>query len=313
MKSITEELRFRQRAVEFAIKYGNNAKAAKRYHTSRQQIKRWRDRYDGTIDSLRPLSRRPHSHPNQHTNKELELIKEMYGRYKSYGLAEVYVKLKAKEYTRSFCSMQRQIKKLNILVKEEKKRQRRTSKSKYEKPIIIYPGQLVQIDIKYVPLSSLEGKLERNRYYQITAIDMYSRKRVLKIVEEASTYETSKFMMTLEKKMGFKIKAVQTDNGSEFVNTNAVGRKTTLFEETLKKLKIVHKTTRPYSPWQNGMVERSHRIDGERFYDQRTFKTVLELKKALKRYNSRYNNIHRQVLNFKSPNKVIKEYLESVI
>ena len=34
---ITEELRFRKRVCEYAIKYGNNAEAARRYHTSRQQ------------------------------------------------------------------------------------------------------------------------------------------------------------------------------------------------------------------------------------------------------------------------------------
>ncbi|ETJ35670.1 Integrase core protein, partial [human gut metagenome] len=34
----------------------------------------------------------------------------------------------------------------------------------------------------------------------------------------------------------------------------------------LKRLEIEHKTTRPFSPWQNGKVERSHRIDSERFY-----------------------------------------------
>ncbi len=32
---ITEELRFRKRVCEYAIKYGNNAEAARRYHTSR--------------------------------------------------------------------------------------------------------------------------------------------------------------------------------------------------------------------------------------------------------------------------------------
>ncbi|SNV70846.1 Uncharacterised protein [Veillonella rodentium] len=41
MKSIiTEELRLRKRAYEYAIKYNNNAEAARRYHTSRQQIQR---------------------------------------------------------------------------------------------------------------------------------------------------------------------------------------------------------------------------------------------------------------------------------
>lgn len=45
MKSIiTEEIKLRQRAVEYAIKNDNNAKAARKYHTTRQQIARWRSR-----------------------------------------------------------------------------------------------------------------------------------------------------------------------------------------------------------------------------------------------------------------------------
>ena len=49
MKSIiTEEIKLRQRAVEYAIKHDNNAKAARKYHTIRQQIVRWKSRYDGT-------------------------------------------------------------------------------------------------------------------------------------------------------------------------------------------------------------------------------------------------------------------------
>ena len=71
---ITEEMRTRQRAIEYAKKYNNNSKAAIKYHTTRQQIKRWRDKYDGTIASLFNKSRRPKSHPNQHTVEELELI-----------------------------------------------------------------------------------------------------------------------------------------------------------------------------------------------------------------------------------------------
>ena len=70
--SITEEMRFRQRVVEYAIKNNNNAMAARRYGTSRQQVQRWRKKYDGTVQSLANKSRRPHKHPNQHTEEELE-------------------------------------------------------------------------------------------------------------------------------------------------------------------------------------------------------------------------------------------------
>ncbi|SDI92705.1 helix-turn-helix domain-containing protein, partial [Dolosicoccus paucivorans] len=79
MKSIiTEEMRYRQKVVEYAEKYDNNAKAARRYGTSRQNVQRWRKRYDKTWDSLRNKSRRPHSHPNQHTQEELQLIQKKY-------------------------------------------------------------------------------------------------------------------------------------------------------------------------------------------------------------------------------------------
>ena len=87
---ITEEMRFRQRVVEYAIKYDNNAKAARRYHTSRQQVWRWRKKYDGTVQSLANKSRRPHSHPKQHTQEELDLIKHKYRYHGHEGLAQVY-------------------------------------------------------------------------------------------------------------------------------------------------------------------------------------------------------------------------------
>lgn len=64
---ITEEMKFRKKVVEYAIKHNNNALAARRYHTSRQQVQRWRKKYDGTIESLANKSRRPHNNPNQHT------------------------------------------------------------------------------------------------------------------------------------------------------------------------------------------------------------------------------------------------------
>ena len=46
--SITEEMRFRQKVVEYAIKHKNNAEAARRYKTSRQQVQRWLKKYDKT-------------------------------------------------------------------------------------------------------------------------------------------------------------------------------------------------------------------------------------------------------------------------
>lgn len=95
----------------------------------------------------------------------------------------------------------------------------------------------------------------------------------MEIVEENSTYTTSNFLLRLEEGLGFKVETVQTDNGLEFVHDPDRTNKKSRFEEYLEKLNIKHKRIRPYSPWQNGIVERSHRIDNELFYSRRRFKS----------------------------------------
>ncbi|EGN47328.1 hypothetical protein HMPREF0990_00831, partial [Lachnospiraceae bacterium 1_1_57FAA] len=76
MASITQDMRYRLSLIRFAEKYGVS-KAAIKYKTNRQYIYRWKRRYDGTIESLRDRSRRPHHHPNQHTPEEIKLIQDM--------------------------------------------------------------------------------------------------------------------------------------------------------------------------------------------------------------------------------------------
>ena len=97
MSDISEIYRVRQRAIEYAIKH-NNSKAAVKYKTSRQQIKRWRDRYDGTVQSLLPKSRRPKSHPNQHTQEEIELVMKKYRKFGYEGLVGRSHRLDSKYY-----------------------------------------------------------------------------------------------------------------------------------------------------------------------------------------------------------------------
>ena len=305
--SITEEMKFRQTVVEYAIKYNNNARAARRYKTSRQQVQRWRKKYDGTVQSLANKSRRPHKHPKQHTEKEIKLIQNKYQRHKHEGLAQVYRKSIDAGYKRSYESMCRQIKKFKNY---EKPKKISYPKSKYEPLKGSYPGEYVQIDVKYVPVECIGFQSNYDRYYQITAIDLYSRKRVLKLVNEHSSYETSKMLKTLEKDFGFVLKTIQTDNGREFCNERE--QKKSLFEKVMKKLGIEYIRTRPYSPWQNGVVERSHKIDNELFYSRRRFKSEEEMYKSFKRYSIRTNNIARRVLKFRTPNEMVENYFKTV-
>lgn len=306
MKIITEEMNYRKQMCEYAIKHGVT-KAAKRYHTYRKFVYRQLERYDGTARSLAFKSRKPKSHPNQHTESEYELLKHVRKHYQCDGLAEVYVQALKRGYKRSYGSMVKQIGKIN---KEcgYKVKKIRTSYQKHTEVRGQYPGDKVQVDIKYVPKECIKFDALDKRYYQITAIDEFSRKRRLKIVDEKSVTHTSRFIITLEKELGFKINTVQTDNGSEFVNNQEETTELTAFEKALKRLGINHRRTRPYSPWQNGKVERSHKIDTERFYRKQEFTSENDLIKKVKRYESRYNNISKKVLGFKSPNEIVEQY-----
>lgn len=303
MKSITEEMYFRQRLCKYAIKYGVT-RAARRYHTNRQFVYRQLKKYDGNEQSLALKSRRPYNNPNAHREEEIALIRRMLKRNGVYGLAEVYVRCMESGYTRSFGSMCRQIRKKGY----RKPTIHKKSYCKYEHMEGRYPGDKVQIDIKYVPNECIRFPSYGDRYYQITGIDEYSRKRVLKIVKEKSTYETTKYLKELEKRMGFPIRMIQVDNGSEFVNDGDRTERESAFEKTVKALNMKLRRTRPYSPWQNGKVERSHREDGKILYSRKIFTSEKELIKQVAKHEARYNKTAKTSLNFKNPNQVVSEF-----
>ena len=97
--SITQDMKFRLSLIRYADTYGVT-NATIKYKTNRQYIYRWKHRFDGSIESLRDLSRRPHHHPNQHTPEELELISDMRRRNPDAGLVVFWIKLMQRGYSR---------------------------------------------------------------------------------------------------------------------------------------------------------------------------------------------------------------------
>lgn len=306
--SITQDIQYKQTVVEYSYRHGVT-KAAIKFKMYRKTIYRWRERYDGSAKSLKDKSRRPHSHPKQHTEKEIKMIKDYKAKNKETGLVVLWIKLQRKGYTRSITSLYRVMQRIGIYERTPSK------KKQYEpKPYqqMTYPGERVQIDVKYVPLNCLtkEIKEQDGRYYQYTAIDEYTRKRVLWASKEHSTYASEEFLKIIIKRFPFKIECVQTDNGTEFTNRlNPQGTtKKTKFEKALEKLKISHKLIKPKTPRHNGKVERSHRKDQERFYYKKEFKSFEEFEKKLRYWEKEYNNFPMKPLGWKSPNEQLKEY-----
>jgi transposase-like protein len=260
MNSITQEAHFRQRVLKYSFKKGVS-EAARRYHISRKTIYVWRKRYDGTWKSLVERSHRPHHHPNEHTAEEKEMILRRYPRYKN-DLIRLWDSLRKCGYTRSYTSMLRVIRKW---VKPEIKKRSARKNQPYQRAE--YPGQKVQIDVKYVPTRCVtNGK----KYYQYTAIDECTRFCYRELYEEHSTYSSKKFLNNLLKVFPFPIREIQTDNGSEW--TTALRSKDqqsrTLFEQGMEWHDIIYHRIRIATPRHNGKVERQHRADERRFYSK---------------------------------------------
>ena len=305
MNTITQTMRFRQALVEYSLKHGVT-KASIRYKTNRQYVYRWRKRYDGTIHSLADKSHRPHSHPNQHTPDELKLISDMRRRNPHAGLVVFWVKLRQRGYSRSITGLYRILRKQGQMAIKPKN-PKYISKP-YEQ--MLFPGQRVQIDVKFVPAACVVGSAEGQKFYQYTAIDEYSRYRYIEAFDEHSTYSSTVFLEHMLKAFKFPVHCVQTDNGLEFTNRLASSHhKPTMFEKALAKHNITHKLIRPFTPRHNGKVERSHRKDNEYFYATHTFYSFDDFAKQLKVHNYKYNRFPMRPLHWKAPIDYVRSFL----
>lgn len=301
MTSLASAARFRQRVIKYSEKHGVTD-AANRFHICRNAIYEWRAKYNGHWKSLLDKSHRPHHHPAEHTKEEYDLIRRYWQRNKDDRMI-LWMKIREKGYKRSYKSMCRALKRLR-LENEEKARHAYNPKPYAAAE---YPGQKVQIDVKYVPGRCVAGEA---KYYQYTAIDEYSRVTFREMYDEHSTYSSLDFILKVIAFFPFKIELVQTDNGSEWTNALTSNHPTpTLFEQALIDAGIRYKRIRIATPRHNGKVERQHREDERRFYKKLRMYSLEDGRKQLRRYNRFSNTIPKVCLDFKSPNEVLAEYL----
>ena len=306
-KSITQDMAYRQSLMKYVEKYGV-AKASRKYNKSRSYIYFWKNRWDGTPESLACQSRRPHHHPNQHTQAELKLIRDLRRRNPHLGMVELWHRLRQRGYTRRPESLFRIMRKLGLFPQAEKEPAYKPKP--YQQ--MTYPGQRVQVDVKVVPRRCIADP--ELRLFQYTAIDEFTRLRFLAAYPEQSTFSSADFLRKLVRwyaRRGIRVECVQTDNGPEFTNRFLTGRQDSpsLFEKTAAELGIRHKLIRPYTPRHNGKVERSHREDQKRFYSCHSFYSLDDFAKQLSVHNRRSNNFPMRPLNWCSPLEFAVQYV----
>lgn len=119
-------MKFRYSQMKYAEKYGVT-RASRKYNKAASYIYFWKARYDGSIESLACRSRRPHSHPNPHTEAELKLIRDMRRRNPKLGIVELWSRLRKRGYSRCLESLWRVLRREGLAEKEKPRKNTRLS------------------------------------------------------------------------------------------------------------------------------------------------------------------------------------------
>lgn len=114
----------------------------------------------------------------------------------------------------------------------------------------------------------------------------------------------------------FVISSIKTDNHATFTNyytgtkkrSDLLARSLHVLDARCRELGIKHYLIDPGKPAQNGTVERSHREDQEKLYDQVAFTSAEDLRYRVRLWNMYYNDLEHCGLNGKTPNEFLRDY-----
>lgn len=295
------------RVVEYANRHGK-LKASRQYWEAISNIKRWSKLYDGTWKSLLSKSRRPHSHPNQHTLAEEADIAEAWAVHGKKGVQYVYtILVRENGYKRTEWGLFHALRRLGLINKPKGKGRRNYRQCT---PCEI-PGEKIQIDVKVVPYYCIRGQHRRDekKMYQWTAIDECTRWRFVYGFDEHTPENSVKFLKMFLDKFPFEVATVQTDNGTEFTYKFISDKEKCPFDEELERLEICHKLIKPRTPWHNGKVERSHRMDQRYFYEWEYFRSMDDFNAQLAQHLDWTNNKPMRIFGGKSPQEKMNNYM----
>lgn len=303
---LSKEAKKRLSWFDYYFKHNENATLTCRYFgISRKTFHKWMKRYNRwQPQSLADRSKKP---KRVRTSKKLfeygGLVKKIREEHPTWSKYKIGTVIRDNGGEISNGSIGYILKKKGLIDKKASKRRKRAIKRNANKIrikdveiLINRPGVLLQMDTKeYRPTG--EGKK-----YQFTAIDCFSRKRKLKGYQSRTAFSGKDFLEKAIESFPFRIEAILTDNGSEFMGE---------FDERCKELGIKHYWTNPDSPNQNSYVESSHSIDEKEFYEIYYISCGLTgFNEALEKWEKEYNQIRPHgSIKFMTPDK----YLQSVI
>jgi transposase InsO family protein len=149
-----------------------------------------------------------------------------------------------------------------------------------------YPGEMIHVDTKRLPLLKGESPKD-NREYLFVGIDDYSRELYAIIAQDKTQYSSEKFLNQMIEECPYTIEQIYSDNGLEYKGNSEKHA----FMLKCKSNNIEQRFTKVKHPWTNGKAERVIRTLMEMWHDKTQFKNRNHRKKELIRFINYYNTV----------------------
>ncbi len=307
---VSPEARRRLHWMDYYEAHGRNAaQTCRHFDISRETFYRWRRRYDPrrlrTLEDDRQ-TRRPRRVRQPQTPLALvAAIRRLREAHPRWGKLKLVVLLRKEGWTVSSATVGRTLARLRragqlrepavVVAQVRRAKGRRRRPYARRKPwgyVPHRPGDLVQVDTTTITLYPAVRRVH------FTARDMVSRKDVLAAYKVSTSTAAAHFLRDALPRMGFPIRALQIDGGSEFKAH---------FEAACAALGIHLFVLPPRSPKLNAQVERGHRTHQEEFYELvEVPEDLIEHNALLRAHEEIYNGVRpHQALGYLTPNEYL--------
>jgi len=294
---LTERAKYKIKVLDWHRQHGNNISlTARHFGLGRMTMHRWLKemKHYGPI-GLNEKSRRPKNVrvPIVSSNVVVRIV-QLRKQYPAWSKYKIKALLVREDIQVSTSTIGRVLKRRGLIDKKVSRKRKKAAlrpKARFPKGLCIsQAGDFIQMDTKHIMLPG--GR----KFYQFTAIDVLTKRRVLRVYPSESSRNGANFLNECLLGFPFSIKAVQTDNGAPFLKE---------FDKTCKELNLPHYYIHPRTPKENTYVERSHRSDKREFYQQGNVYSILSvMQRKIKEWQDIWNNIRpHEALNQLTPSE----------
>jgi len=255
-------------AVRAVLAGATVVEVAAAVEVSRSTLHRWIGRYlAGNVAGLADRSHRPLSCSHQAAAQVEVLVAELRRKHPRWGSKRIRMQLLRAPIEGMLLASERTINRILLrhgLALPRPRKRPRESFVRFERP---GPMQLWQVDIVggLWLVNPATGELREAKI--VTGVDDHSRYCVMaKVVERATSRAVCVAFAEALARFGVP-EEVQSDNGKQFTDRFGKGGEV-MFDRICRKNGIKHRLTDPFSPNQNGKVERFHGTLRPDFLDQ---------------------------------------------